>query len=157
MQLLIREARPGDAPVIARFNNGIAEETEGHSLDPETIRSGVERLLADADNGRYWVAETDGRVVGQIMVTYEWSDWRDGRIWWVQSVYVDADFRRRGVFGALYRHVERLAASDPDVIGIRLYVDANNTRAQNTYSNLGMDMTDYRVMESMFDNKTKEN
>ena len=157
MQLTIRTACSEDAATIARFNNGIAEETEGHSLDPATIRRGVERLLADADNGQYWVAEADGRVVGQIMVTYEWSDWRDGRIWWVQSVYVDADYRRRGVFAALYRHVESLAAQDPDVIGIRLYVDANNMRAQNTYTGLGMDMTEYRVMESMFATDKKEN
>ena len=156
MNLKVRMAEAADAETIAKFNNGIAEETEGYSLDPQTIGSGVERLLADPDNGQYWVAETDGRVVGQIMVTYEWSDWRDGRIWWIQSVYVDADHRRKGVFASLYRHVEDLALSDPDVIGIRLYVDADNERAQDTYVNLGMHMTAYRVMETMFDQDRKQ-
>ncbi|MDJ0918223.1 MAG: GNAT family N-acetyltransferase [Woeseiaceae bacterium] len=156
MNLTIRMAEAGDAETIARFNNGIAEETEGHSLDPAIIGSGVKRLLADPDNGQYWVAETDGQIVGQIMVTYEWSDWRDGRIWWIQSVYVDAEYRRKGVFASLYRHVQDLAKKDPDAIGIRLYVDSDNARAQDTYVNLGMQMTAYRVMETMFDQDRKK-
>ena len=151
MTLSIRDAAHEDAATIADFNNRMCEETEGHSLDPGLIGPGVQRLLADDANGRYWVAELDGRIVGQIMVTYEWSDWRDGRIWWVQSVYVHGDYRRQGVFSALYRHVETLARSDADACGVRLYVEKDNRRAQQTYNALGMIETPYRVMEAMFE------
>ena len=150
MTLTIREALESDLGSIAEFNSRLALETEGEHLAPELIGPGVAAMLADASKGRYWVAEADGRVVGQIMVTYEWSDWRNGMIWWIQSVYVDSEYRRGGVFSALYRHVESLARNDPDVSGIRLYVNSRNERAQRTYESLGMDMTDYRVMEAMF-------
>ena len=150
MEVTIRDATPSDADTIADFNNRMAEETEGKRLAPHLIENGVRRLLDDSANGRYWVAEADGRRVGQIMVTYEWSDWRDGRIWWIQSVYVHPDARRKGVFSSLYRHVETLAQADPDACGIRLYVDESNTRAQQTYNTLGMIRTNYRIMETMF-------
>ena len=146
----IREARPADVEIIAHFNSRIAFETEGMRLSPEVIDSGVRALLADRSKGRYWVAESDSRVVGQIMVTYEWSDWRNGMIWWIQSVYVHGDYRRSGVFSALYGHVESLAREDPGVCGIRLYVERENVRAQRTYESLGMTNTDYQVMQSMF-------
>jgi ribosomal protein S18 acetylase RimI-like enzyme len=148
--LEIRDANPDDAGIIATYNSNLAFETEGEGLAPEIVGPGVAAMLADASKGRYWVAEVDGRVVGQIMVTYEWSDWRNGMIWWIQSVYVRGDYRRRGVFSWLYRHVESLARQDPQVCGIRLYVEHANARAQQTYESLGMDMTDYRVMQSMF-------
>ena len=106
--------------------------------------------FGDHSKGRYWVAEADGMIVGQIMVTYEWSDWRNGMIWWIQSVYVHGDYRRSGVFSALYRHVETLAKQDPRVCGIRLYVERGNRRAQRTYASLGMVMTDYQVMQTIF-------
>ena len=96
------------------------------------------------------MAEADGRIVGQIMMTYEWSDWRNGNVWWIQSVYVHGDYRRRGVFSALYRHVESLAQLDPQVCGIRLYVERENGRAQQTYESPGMAMTDHRVMQTIF-------
>jgi ribosomal protein S18 acetylase RimI-like enzyme len=150
IDLTIRDATPGDAEIIADFNSRLAFETEGMRLSPEVINRGVETLLADQSKGRYWVAQADSRVVGQIMVTYEWSDWRNGMIWWIQSVYVHGDYRRSGVFSALYRHVESLARRDPQVSGIRLYVERDNARARRTYESLGMDMTDYRVMQSMF-------
>ena len=146
----IRNATPGDAGTIADFNSRLAFETEGPYLAPELVGPGVEAMLADPSKGQYWVAEADGRVIGQIMVTYEWSDWRNGMIWWVQSVYVDSEFRRGGVFSALYRHVESLARDDPGVCGLRLYVDRRNERAQRTYESLGMNMTEYRVMETLF-------
>jgi len=149
VELTIRDASPADAADIAAFNRGIATETEGHDLDPALIGPGVERILSDRSLGRYWVAETEGVVVGQIMVTYEWSDWRNGMLWWVQSVYVHPDYRRRGIYTALYRHVESLAHSSDDVAGIRLYVEKDNRRAQQTYARLGMSMTNYRVMEVM--------
>jgi ribosomal protein S18 acetylase RimI-like enzyme len=150
MNPLVREAAPTDARTIADFNSRMAMETEGRPLEPELINPGVAAVLTDSNKARYWVAELDGKVIGQIMVTYEWSDWRNGWIWWIQSVYVHRDFRRRGVFSALYRHVESLARQDPEVCGMRLYVENANRHAQETYSKLGMDLPGYQVMEVDF-------
>lgn len=151
MNYKIRAASPDDRDLIAAFNNGIAEETENHSLDMELIVPGVERLLNDASLGRYWVAESDGEIIGQIMLTYEWSDWRNGLLWWIQSVYVHPDHRRKGVYTSLYRHVEQLAIADNDVAGIRLYVERDNSKAQQTYTTLGMSDSGYQVMEVMLE------
>ncbi len=153
MDLTVRDAGPGDAAVLVAYNSAMAAETEGKTLDPERIGPGVAGLLADASRGRYWVAECRGQVVGQIMVTYEWSDWRNGNLWWIQSVYVHPDWRRKGVFSALYRHVESLAAAQADVIGLRLYVEENNQRAQRTYAALGMVKPSYLVMEALFEDR----
>jgi GNAT superfamily N-acetyltransferase len=150
MTWTIRDARESDAAILAEYNAAMAAETEGKTLDPAIVGPGVSALLADRSMGRYWVAEVDGRVIGQLMVTYEWSDWRNGTIWWIQSVYVHPDWRRKGVFSALYHRVESLAAAAPGVIGLRLYVDADNSRAQQTYAALGMVISDYRVMETLF-------
>ena len=149
--ITVRDARPTDAGAIAAFNNAMAQETEGKSLDSQLIGPGVRKLLENPAMGRYWVAEIDGRIVGQIMVTYEWSDWRNGLIWWVQSVYVVPDCRRKGVFSALYHHVESLAVAEVHVCGIRLYVEKDNARAHHTYIAMGMAETDYRIMETMFE------
>jgi GNAT superfamily N-acetyltransferase len=145
----IRDGRPGDAAIIAAHNSAMAEETEGRALDPGVIGPGVEALLQDASKGRYWVAESEGEVIGQLMVTYEWSDWRNGMIWWIQSVYVAPAWRRKGVFSALFHHVESLVQVTPQVIGMRLYVEENNARAQSTYATLGMAKPNYIVMETM--------
>lgn len=153
MELTIRDARAEDAAVLAAYNSAMAEETEGRSLAPDRIGSGVANMLADKSRGRYWVAESGGAVVGQIMVTYEWSDWRNGNLWWIQSVYVHPDWRRKGVFSALYRHVESLAQAAPDAVGLRLYVEENNTRAQRTYEALGMVKPNYLVMQALFADK----
>ena len=107
------------------------------------------QLLEDSTKGRYWVAESAGKVVGQIMVTYEWSDWRNGTLWWIQSVYVHPDYRRMGVFSTLYRYVESVAHEN-HVRGLRLYVECNNRRAQKTYEALGMVNPNYQVMETIF-------
>lgn len=155
MKLEIRDASPEDAQTIADYNSRIASETESRLLDPDHIDSGVGAVLADSTKGRYWVAEADGSVVGQIMVTAEWSDWRNGAFWWIQSVYVHEDHRRKGVFSALYRHVESLARQDKGVCGLRLYVEQNNKRAQETYSKLGMAKPGYMVMEVEFRKCTK--
>jgi ribosomal protein S18 acetylase RimI-like enzyme len=146
MTIDIRPALPSDAEIVVAFNSQIAAETENRILDPDRVAPGVARILADPSLGRYWLAEIDGIVAGQIMITYEWSDWRNGMMLWIQSVYVHADFRRQGVFSALYKHVETVARNDADVVGIRLYVEKDNLRAQQTYTKLGMSMTDYRVM-----------
>ncbi len=151
MDIKIREAVASDAELIARYNALLAIESEGMQLAPDVAKAGAEAMFAEPSRGRYWLAAVDGTVVGQLMLTYEWSDWRNGMVWWIQSVYVNGDYRRRGVFSALYRHVESLARQDPEVCGLRLYVERDNARAQTTYEALGMRMTDYLVMQSMFD------
>jgi ribosomal protein S18 acetylase RimI-like enzyme len=155
MNYEIRKARPDDAATIAAFNDGIALETEHRSLDPAVVNPGVADILGDATKGQYWVAEKDGMVVGQIMVTYEWSDWRNGTMWWIQSVYVHPDHRRHGVFSSLYRHVESLARQEPKVCGLRLYVEEQNIRAQDTYESLGMVKPGYVVMQMVFGGSEK--
>jgi ribosomal protein S18 acetylase RimI-like enzyme len=145
--LTIRRATVADAEVIAEFNRRLAWESEHVALDMAVLRAGVTAGLEDPHKGFYTVAERGGEVVGQTLVTFEWSDWRNGWFWWVQSVYVREDARRGGVFRALYRHVEQLAAADPAVIGLRLYVEADNDRAKQTYRALGMRDTSYGMLE----------
>ncbi len=150
MKIDIRDATPDDASIIAAFNQRIAQETEGKLLDIETIRAGVTAVFEDSSKGRYWIAECDGEIIAQLLITYEWSDWRNGSVWWIQSVYVVPDFRRRGVFSHLYRTLESYAREAGDVCGIRLYVEKNNERALATYEALGMTGDNYLVMEAMF-------
>jgi len=147
--LQIRLARPDDASIIADFNIRMAMETEKLALDPSIIFPGVRAVFTDPSRGQYFVAEIGGSVVGCLMITHEWSDWRNGDIWWIQSVYVHADFRRRGVFSALYRHVEKVAAAT-GAVGLRLYMEEENGAAQQTYERMGMHVTHYRVLEQMF-------
>jgi GNAT superfamily N-acetyltransferase len=147
MTLSIRPAVAGDADFLADGNAAMALETEHKRLDPAVVAAGVRAALADSTKGLYFIAEHDGTRVGQLMFTYEWSDWRNGTFWWIQSVYVLPEARRRGVFRALFRHVEKLAADDPDVCGIRLYVERENTYAQATYRHCGLDDAGYVVME----------
>jgi ribosomal protein S18 acetylase RimI-like enzyme len=148
MSLAIRAALPADQEFLAHGNEAMALETEHRTLDPQVVRRGVAAALADPAHGRYFVAEdASGRPVGQLMVTYEWSDWRNGQFWWIQSVYVLPEYRRRGVFRALYQHVEGLARSTQGVCGLRLYVEADNVNAQRTYERCGMVDAGYRVME----------
>jgi len=147
MQLTVRRANVADAAVVQEFNRLLALESEGKALDLTLLGSGVAAILADPHKGLYFLAECEGQPVGQISVTYEWSDWRNGWFWWIQSVYVKPEFRRRGVFRALYAHVERTARQDPTVIGIRLYVERDNHVAHKTYQGMGLDWTSYRVME----------
>ena len=147
--LHIRDAVAADAETIAGFNRALARETEDHDLDAATVGRGVARFLDGHGAGFYLLAELAGRPVGCLMITHEWSDWRDGNLWWIQSVYVDPPARRRGVFRALYAEVERRAAADPDVCGIRLYVERDNERAQRTYRTLGMVEKPYRIYESV--------
>ncbi|MDJ0907836.1 MAG: GNAT family N-acetyltransferase [Woeseiaceae bacterium] len=150
MTIVIRDASPADGPIIAEFNSRLREETEGKPLDPEVIGPGVAAMLADPLKGRYWVAETEGEIVGQIMVTYEWSDWRNGTWWWLQSVYVREDHRQSGIFKALYRYIEALARGEDSVVGIRLYVEKDNGRAQSIYDGLGFRDTGYQMQQKVF-------
>jgi len=148
--LAIRPATAADLDVIIEFNRRLAAETEDTTLDTATLRPGVGTLLDDPSRGRYFVACDGETVVGQIMHTREWSDWRNGDIWWIQSVYVRPDSRRRGVFGALYAHLRAMAETAPGVVGLRLYVEVENRTAQATYARLGMRAAPYRVMEDLF-------
>lgn len=144
------QIRPGelsDWPIIADFNCRLAWESEGKVLDRATIERGVRELLAVPSRGRYFVACVSGEIVGQLMHTYEWSDWRCGEIWWLQSVYVRPEFRRQGVFTRLFRHIEELASHE--AIGLRLYVEDQNERAQQTYASLGMEPAGYSVYEKL--------
>jgi ribosomal protein S18 acetylase RimI-like enzyme len=147
--LQIRRAHAADADVIAAFNIAMAHETEGKRLLPEVVGRGVRRLLAEPALGFYLVAQAQGEVVAALMVTTEWSDWRNGRFWWLQSVYVRPAWRRRGVFRALYAQVADAAAREPDVCGFRLYVERDNAAAQATYRSLGMHETDYLLLEAL--------
>lgn len=145
----IRPATHADLDVLVAGNADMAAETEQLQLDLPTLRRGVTAVLDGAAAGRYWVAEHDGRVVGQLLVTYEWSDWRNRQVWWIQSVHVARDARRLGVFRALYAYI-RAAAEADGAGGLRLYVDESNTRAQAVYAALGMHSGHYRVFEDMF-------
>jgi ribosomal protein S18 acetylase RimI-like enzyme len=147
MPLSLRQAVPADAPIVVEFNRLLALESEGLTLDLTLLAPGVAAALADPRKGLYFVAEEDGEVVGQVMITYEWSDWRNGWIWWIQSVYVRPEYRGRGVFRALYEHIYKMAAADPEIIGLRLYVEQENLRAQEVYRRLGMERTGYFVLE----------
>jgi GNAT superfamily N-acetyltransferase len=143
----VRPATPADTATLVEFNRLLAAETEGLTLDPAMLRAGVEALLRDPNRGRYLVAEEAGVVVGQVMWTFEWSDWRNGWLWWIQSVYVCADARRRGVFRALFERVVEAARRDGNVVGLRLYMERENHTARRTYERLGLTGTEYVVLE----------
>jgi GNAT superfamily N-acetyltransferase len=145
--IVIRHATAGDAEVITAYNAAMALETVHKRLDAATLRAGVQRAIAQPDRARYFLADVGGRVVGQLMVTFEWSDWRNADFWWIQSVYVHPDFRSRGVFATLYRHVEHLAR-DAGACGLRLYVERDNVGAQAAYQRLGMTDSGYLVYET---------
>ena len=145
----VRLASRTDAPAIVEFNRAMALETEGKDLLPEVIGAGVRALLAQPASGFYVVAEEERQVIGGLMITKEWSDWRNGEFWWIQSLYVVPAFRRRGVFRQLYAHVQALAEREPRVCGFRLYVERGNAAAQAVYRALGMQETHYRVYEAL--------
>lgn len=145
--MLIREATASDAETIARFVAAMAAETEDHHLHPDAALQAVRTALADPDRARYWLAEVDGRPVGQLMITGEWSDWNNAWYWWVQSVYVEPAWRRRGVYRALHRHVAELARERGDVCALRLYVLTENVAARRAYEDLGMVEQPFRVYE----------
>ena len=146
----IRDANAGDHAAIVEFSLRLAAETEGKTLDLDVLGAGVATALAEPERLRFWVAELDGRVVGQAAITREWSDWRNGWIWWLQSVYVAADARGQGVFRHIYGHIRRVARSEPDVLGLRLYVEEANLAAQATYRALGINPGGYHVYEEMW-------
>lgn len=150
MNLIIRKASDNDIDTIVTFNYLIAKETEAKLLDKNIVKLGVNSVITDPSKAQYWVVESNNEIIGLLMVTYEWSDWRNGDMWWIQSVYVTEKFRRRGVFSALYKHLEHMAKDNSDCCGIRLYVEKHNKRAQKTYLSLGMNDAGYDVMEVDF-------
>ena len=145
----IRDASAADVATIVSFNQCLARETEGKTLPDETVLRGVSAVFADPARGRYFLACVKDRAVGQLMLTTEWSDWRNGQVWWIQSVYVAPDHRRGGVMRALFRHVEALARRSAGVVGLRLYVERNNATAQGAYRTVGMHDAGYIVFEKM--------
>jgi GNAT superfamily N-acetyltransferase len=146
----IRPARLEDAETIVRFNCQLAEETEDTRLDPPTVLAGVKQFLADPAKGRYLVAERDGSLIGQLAHTREWSDWRNGDLWWIQSVYIRDGHRGAGVFRALFERLEAMAKEAGNVVGIRLYVEKHNDKAQSAYQRLGLVKSDYEVMQKVW-------
>ena len=145
----IREARRQDAPNIVDFQLKMALETEGLHLDAPTVQKGVAAVFEDAAKGAYYVAEADGQVIASLMITREWSDWRHGWVWWFQSVYVLPEFRKQGVFAAMYQHIKSRVIHSEDVRGLRLYVDKRNLPAQGVYTRQGMNGSHYLTYEWM--------
>ena len=146
----IRQATVADTPIIVDFNTRLADETEHIALDQQRLKSGVENLLRDPSKGVYYLAELNNVIVGQMMITYEWSDWRNGTFWWIQSVFVDRGARGAGVFRSLFDHVHTLAKERGDVCGLRLYVENSNDRAKRTYDRHGMRLSHYEMYEMDF-------
>lgn len=157
-EIRIREATTSDIDRIAGFQQALAQESEGKTLNPGLLLQGIQEIFQAQGKGFYLVAESgvaesgnaDNQVVGSLLITYEWSDWRNATFWWIQSVYVDSQWRRRGVYRALHNYVLGIARARDDICGIRLYVERNNTVAQQTYADLGMSQSHYDLYEIDF-------
>ena len=145
----LRRATIADSQSLADFNRKMAWETEGIKLKPEVILQGVENMINTPSMGFYLVIEVDGELQASLMITTEWSDWRNGLFWWIQSVYVTPDYRRKGLYRAMYDKVRELAGNEPNVCGFRLYVERENIPAQKTYQSLGMEETEYHLYEEL--------
>jgi len=150
MPVTIRDARPDDLDFIVAANAALARESEDIELEPGLVKPGVAAVLGNPALGRYFIAESGGTPIGQMMLTFEWSDWRNGVFWWIQSVFVDPAQRGQGVFSLLFRHVMKEADRNPEVCGLRLYVDRGNRRARSIYAHLGLHHSNYEVMECVF-------
>lgn len=144
----IRKATEKDIPIIMDFQQKMAWETERMTLVPEVISQGVTAVFTNSSLGQYWVAEDNGIVLASLLITYEWSDWRNSRVWWFQSVYVLPEMRRKGIFRSMYKYIQA-EAGEAGIAGLRLYVESNNLRAQNTYESLGMKSDHYKMYEWM--------
>jgi len=143
----IRKAQKHDIDALIGFNEAMAFETEGKKLFTGTLRKGVEAVFDDPHKGFYVVAEDNGNAIGGLMVTFEWSDWRDGWFWWIQSVYVNPDYRGKGIYSRLYDFVKSEARDSGGVCGFRLYVEKENVNAQHVYEKVGMEETYYLMYE----------
>lgn len=145
--IISKYANKDDISTIVNFNSAMAMETESKQLDSVTVRKEVEAALKNRELGFYLIAESDGVPIGQLMVTKEWSDWRNREFWWIQSVYIHTDYRKNNIYRKLYSEVIKSAKESGKVCGIRLYVDKNNTKAQKVYSKLGMTESNYLLFE----------
>lgn len=146
--ITIRKANQIDAEAIIDFQLKMAWETEELALSKETVTKGVSAVFENQSHGQYYIADDDGTVVASLLITYEWSDWRNCNVWWFQSVYVIPEYRRQGIFRKMYDHIKYLA-EEQDIAGLRLYVETKNTRAQMTYKALGMSSEHYSFYEWM--------
>lgn len=146
--ITIRKAEPSDAEAIIYFQINMAWETEAMKLVPETVTKGVNAVFEDVSRGQYYIAEENGHRIASLLITYEWSDWRNSNVWWLQSVYVVPEFRRKGVFRKMYGHIKKLA-EEQDIAGLRLYVETGNSTARKTYEALGMSSEHYSFYEWM--------
>lgn len=149
MEIIYRLGTRTDAAAIVSFQIAMAKETEDIELDPVVCAAGVQAVFERPELGQYFVAEQAGEVIASLMITYEWSDWRNGNVWWIQSVYVVPAARQQGIYAGLYAHIKNIVDADPHLRGIRLYVDERNKRAQDVYTRLGMNGEHYRVFEWM--------
>ncbi|HLP44977.1 MAG TPA: GNAT family N-acetyltransferase [Candidatus Deferrimicrobium sp.] len=149
-KIKIRKAELRDVKIIAEFNIRVAKETENKVLDPEIALLGAKAIIKDPHKGFYLVAEMKGEIVGQLMVTNEWSDWRNKLFLWIQSVYVKADFRKQGIFTALFHYLKDIARYKKNVAGLRLYVEKSNDIAHKVYEELGMVIPSYDIYEIIF-------
>ena len=147
--MIIRQALSQDAAELAEFNINMAHQTEGIKLKPEVIAAGVKTLIKNPQMGFYLLVELDNGIQASLMVTTEWSDWRNAMFWWIQGVYVRPAYRRQGLYRELYERVKELAEQDPSVCGFRLYVERENTVAQKAYQSLGMRETEYKLFEEL--------
>lgn len=145
--MLIRKARPEDASTIAGFQLAMALETEDLNLDKATVNSGVEAVFNDPSKGNYYIAEIEGHVVASLLTTFEWSDWRNGTVLWIQSVYVLPDFRKIGIYTSMYQHIQQLVTENDDLKGIRLYAEKKNDTAHLVYEKAGMSAEHYQLYE----------
>lgn len=145
--MLIRKGTPKDTEALVAFNQAMAQETEGLALDSDTLRRGVSTLLENPAKGFYLVAEIEGEIAGSLLVTFEWSDWRAADYYWIQSVYIKPEHRQKGIYRALYHEVKTLAEKQGGAASFRLYVEQENTRAQQAYQSLGMSQSHYLMYE----------
>ena len=149
MNILVRKASEQDIITIVDFQIKMAKETENMILSSEIISNGVKAVFGNKHYGQYFVAETKEGIVGSLLITYEWSDWRNALVWWLQSVYVKPEHRKAGVFRMMYQYVKGIVGSDETIAGIRLYMDKTNVGADKVYRAMGMDGDHYRVYEWM--------
>ncbi|MFA5327075.1 MAG: GNAT family N-acetyltransferase [Prolixibacteraceae bacterium] len=147
--MIIRQAIESDSASIVEFQLAMAWETEAYKLDEPTVIKGVAAIFVDPSKGTYYVAELDGKVVGSLLTTFEWSDWRNGTVLWIQSVYVRPEYRKRSIFSHLYKHIQNMVAGNSNLRGIRLYADKTNTPAHGVYEHLGMTAEHYQMYEWM--------
>ena len=147
--MIVREANFTDKETIAAFQLAMALETESLQLNLPTVLKGADAVFKDRSKGIYYVAEINGELVGSLMITFEWSDWRNGVVWWIQSVYIKPEYRRKGIYSKMYKYVKDIVMNDERIKGLRLYVDNTNIKAQKVYAKLGMDGTHYSTFEWM--------